>query len=380
MDNGHLARGSRMKLTSLKLYLKQRFGAKAEITYVGEIGKKMEIEKKKKKEKEKDELKGFGYGKPIEIELKTKGKKHSLVLSSMRVQKGFGHDHFSDRAQILLWQYSAFNKLPKHVRALDVGYFTKDGELSSTYKADEFFLVMEKVEGREYYKDLDRLRDGGKLRKLDIDRATALSDYLVEIHSTKHKDEELYKRRIRELVGHGECIMGLIDSYPEDFKFATKQTFCEIEKKCVEWRFKLRDRKERLCDVHGDYHPWNVLFRKGTDFTVLDRSRGEYGEAADDVATMSMNYLFYSLQKYGELKGEFKQLFDVYLDNYLKKTGDTEILKFMPPFYVFRALVIASPIWYPTLSPEVRTKLFNFIRNVLEVEEFEPGEVDGLLW
>jgi hypothetical protein len=358
-----------MKLSSLRNYLQQLFGGKVDILYAGEIGRKIEV---------KDELKGFGYGKPIEIEIKANEEKHSLVLSSMRVQKGFGHDHFSDRAQILLWQYSAFNKLPRHVKALDVGYFTKEGELFSAAKAEEFFLLMEKVEGREYHFDLVRLRNGGELRELDIARARALSDYLVEIHSQKHGDGELYKRRIRELVGHGECIMGLIDSYPEDFKFASAQDFCKIEQKCIEWRFKLRDRAERLSVVHGDYHPWNVIFREGIDFTVLDRSRGEYGEPADDVATMSMNYLFYSLQKYGRLEGEFKQLFDVFINNYLEKTGDSEILKIMPPFYVFRALVIASPIWYPTLSPEVRIKLFSFIRNVLEVEEFDPNKVNEL--
>ncbi len=355
---------------SLRKYLQQQFGEKVEILYTGEIGRRIE---------EKYELKGFGYGKPLEIEIEVNGEKKSLVLSSIRVQKGFGHDHFSDRAQILLWQYSAFNKLPKHVKALDVGYFTKEGELFSAAKAEEFFLLMEKVQGREYHFDLDRLRDGGKLRELDLARARALSDYLVEIHSQKHRDEELYKRRIRELVGHGECIMGLIDSYPENFELASPRDFCKIEQKCIEWRFKLRGHAERLSVVHGDYHPWNVIFREGIDFTVLDRSRGEYGEPADDVATMSMNYLFYSLQKYGKLEGEFQQLFDVFINNYLEKTSDSEILKFMPPFYVFRALVIASPVWYPTLPLKVRIKLFCFIRNILEVEEFEPRRVNELL-
>ncbi|MEM2934704.1 MAG: aminoglycoside phosphotransferase family protein [Halobacteria archaeon] len=356
-----------MKLSSLRNYLQQQFGEKVEISYTGEL------------KVEKDELKGFGYGKPVEIEIKINEDIHSLVLSSMRVQKGFGHDHFSDRAQILLWQYSTFNKLPRHVKALDVGYFTREGELFSAGGAEEFFLLMEKVQGREYHFDLDRLRDGGELRELDIARARALSNYLAQIHSQKHRDEELYKRRIRELVGHGECIMGLIDSYPRDFEFASPRDFCKIEQKCIEWRFKLRDRAERLSVVHGDFHPWNVIFREGIDFTILDRSRGEYGEPADDVATMSMNYLFYSLQKYGKLENEFKLLFDIFIGNYLEKTGDSEILKFMPPFYVFRALVIASPIWYPTLPPKVRMRLFSFIRNILEVEEFEPRRVNELL-
>ena len=33
----------------------------------------------------------------------------------------------------------------------------------------------------------------------------------------------------------------------------------------------------------------DVMFREGTDFTVLDRSRGEWGEAADDVSAMTIN-------------------------------------------------------------------------------------------
>jgi aminoglycoside phosphotransferase family enzyme len=32
---------------------------------------------------------------------------------------------------------------------------------------------------------------------------------------------------------------------------------------------------------------------------------------------------------------------------YLKKTGDSEILEVVQPFYAWRALVVASPIWYP---------------------------------
>jgi hypothetical protein len=41
------------------------------------------------------------------------------VLHTMS-PNAFGHEHMSDRAQILLWQHRAFNCLPGHVRALDV--------------------------------------------------------------------------------------------------------------------------------------------------------------------------------------------------------------------------------------------------------------------
>ncbi len=325
------------------------------------------------------ELKGFGYGRPYVVDYILEGEMRSSVLSSMKVQKGFSHDTFADRASIILWQNMAFNVLPRHVRSIDAGFFTEYGSLKSAGDADEFFILMDRVNGIEYYRDLDRIRDTVFFHKLDTDRALALSDYLVYIHSQKHDDPVLYHRRIRDLVGSGECIMGLVDSYPKGFKLYPAKNFERLEKKCVGWRWKLHDKVHRLCVVHGDFHPWNVMFRNGVDFTVLDRSRGEYGEPADDVSCMSMNYLFYSLQKYGELKGEFKGLFDGFMENYLIKSGDFDILKYVQPFYVFRALVMASPLWYPGLAPDVRKKLFNFIDNVLDVEEFDYKDVNKYL-
>lgn len=350
-------------------YLSEVFGKPAQLVRIIPMGA----------EPGEKELKGFGYGKPYLVDYIIDGEVRSSVLSSMKVQKGFGHDTFADRAAVILWQNAAFNSLPRHVRSIDAGFFTRHGSLKSAGDADEFFILMDRVSGIEYYRDLDRIRDASFFHQLDVDRALALSDYLVYIHSQKHDDPVLYHRRIRDLVGSGECIMGIIDSYPKDYEFYREEDFERLEKKCVEWRWKLHGMTHRLCVVHGDFHPWNIMFRNGVDFTVLDRSRGEYGEPADDVSCMSMNYLFYSLQKYGELKGEFKELFDRFLENYLIKSGDFDVLRCVQPFYVFRALVMASPLWYPGLVPDVRRKLFKFIDNVVEAEEFDYRDVNGYL-
>ncbi|HIE31506.1 MAG TPA: aminoglycoside phosphotransferase family protein, partial [Methanosarcinales archaeon] len=269
-----------MKQDDIADYLSQVYKRKVTVTGTGKLG-------------ETDEgLKEFGYGKPLLIRFSADGEDKTAVLSSMRTEGGFGHDHFSDRAQILIWQHSTFNKLPEHVKSIDVGYFTRDGKLKSAGGAEEYFLLMEEVDGTEYFYDLEEISKSGAT-DLDLGRSKELADYLTVIHANRSDDQELYMRRIRDTVGHGECIMGLMDSYPDDLDFITDKELNEIERICVDWRWKLKSGTDRLCMVHGDFHPWNVMFREGTDFTVLDRSRGEWGEAADDVSCMTINYLFY---------------------------------------------------------------------------------------
>jgi aminoglycoside phosphotransferase (APT) family kinase protein len=150
----------------------------------------------------------------------------------------------------------------------------------------------------------------------------------------------------------------------------------EIEKKCVEWRWKLKPRTHRLRQVHGDFHPWNIMFREGTDFSVLDRSRGEWGDAADDVTCLALNYLFFSLQRSGKLEGAFDRLWRRFWERYLERSGDAELVEVAAPFIAFRALVMANPVWYPTLDAAVRRKLFNLIENTLAAARFDPARAN----
>lgn len=192
------------------------------------------------------DLKGFGYGVPYVVEFYVNGEVKRVVLETM-CSEGFGHDHFSDRAQILLWQHSAFNKLPRHVRSIDVGALTTDGkDLKSLGDCGEFFIVTELVDGRLYYSDLDCIRRTEQLSELDEHRCLALSDYLVDIHKVKREAPWLYVRRARELVGHGECIMGLLDSYPSDLDFVSESNLIDIERDCVIWRWRLKRKAHRL--------------------------------------------------------------------------------------------------------------------------------------
>ena len=349
----------------LEKYVRSRFGDDAQIETYGSIGKETSGPKYKQ----------YGYGAPVRLNIRVGRRRIRAVLQT--VSPGpFGHEHMADRAQAMLWDYDSYGRLPRHVPALDVGAFMTNGNLMSVAPAREFFVLTEWSEGEGYQKDLERLSKVGKGRVIDRRRATAMAEYLASIHRVKRRDPNLYRRRLRELIGHGECIMGLTDSYPARCGFISEDLLRSIEEACNRWRWRLRDRTKRLSQVHGDFHPWNVLFRRGTDFTLLDRSRGEWGEPADDVTSMTINYLFFSLCRWGTLRGPFEALFRTFWETYIEASCDEEVLETAAPFFAFRGLVIASPLWYPRLSMDVRRKIFRFVENVLGVARFDPADVN----
>ncbi len=349
----------------LEAYLRGRFGPRAHLLSYGRIGK----------ESSGESVKQYGYGAPIRLTFRIGRHVRRAVLGTMSPGP-FGHEHMADRAQAILWDFDSYGRLPRHVTALDVGAFGAKGRLFSIAEARELFLLTDWLEGHSYHLDLERLARTGRLQANDRARTRALARYLASIHRTRKRDRDLYRRRLRELIGHGECIMGLTDSYPERFGFITTDLLRSIEEACNGWRWRLRGRADRLAQVHGDFHPWNVLFRRGTDFSLLDRSRGEWGEPADDLTAMSINYLFFSLQRWGRLQGPFETLFREFWDTYIKASRDAGVLETAAPFFAFRGLVVASPLWYPDLTLEVRRALFRFVQSVLAAERFDTTEVN----
>ncbi len=359
---------------ALSAYLASLFGGPVEVLSLRRLGGP---------DAEGRDPKGFGYGVPLEVECVANGAARNLVVARTRVAQGFGHDYPADRAWQALYGHHAYNTFPAHVRSVDVGFMRESGDLVSAGDAAEFFQLVEKAGGALYWLDLDRLLTA-PLRPLDLDRARALGAFLARAHATKRDEPTLYERRIRELVGHGECLMGILDSYPHPYALLPPHVCEALEHDAVSWRWRLRGRARRLACAHGDFHPWNLLFREGAEFSVLDRSRGEWGEPADDVSALGINYLFFGLRKAAAegrrgVAEPFVTLFDAFLAAYDDVAKDRELFEVMPPFLAFRALVIAHPRWYPSLTPGTREALFGFARTLMAGDAIAAGSVVELL-
>ncbi len=317
----------------------------------------------------------------IVAEIEGEGERR-LVLKFLKGERGFGHDYPADRAQVLLMAHKDFNKLPRHIRSIDVGYVDAYGDLHSVGDYEEFFILMEEATGTPYIEDLRTILRRKTMTDQDRERLKILVNYLVDIHSVKFQGPDdamrrLYLRRIRDLVGHGEMIMGVVDSaYPSDFKMIDKLR--EVEILATMWRWKLREYYRRLSQVHGDYHPFNIWFRDN-ELVVLDRSRGEWGEPADDVTCLLTNYLWFSLLDTGKFDGVFAEMFRDFLKMYIDATGDEELLSVCQPWFSFRAIVIASPLFYPENPEDVREKLLNFAVNVMKIDKFSVDIINDLL-
>jgi len=361
---------------SLQHYLETRHGSPVTIEEVRELGGDATGS---------TALKQFGYGRPLLVVYRVGERKLEEVFHRLR-RNSFGRERYDDRVAAIWLDYHTFNRLPRHVPAIDMIGYRAGGTIDSLGNVEEFLLVTGFRPGTLYADDLLRIRDEGKGTAQDVTRAEALAGYLAGIHQQRYDDDTweegrqaLWRRRLRDLIGHGECIMGLTDSYPLPLPYVDAEMLRAIEEAANRWRWRLKPLDHRLCQVHGDFHPFNILFTEDVTLTLLDRSRGEWGEAADDVSCLSINYLFFSLQRAEALEPPFKALHQRFWERYLELRPDEEMLSAIQPWFAWRALVLASPIWYPDIREQTRRRLFTFARRVLESERYEWRDVNQYL-
>lgn len=324
------------------------------------------------------EIKKGGYGIPYVLSwTRDDGTTERLVLESVRAG-GFGHEDRADRAAIVVRAADDSGGLPRGVPVIGYGALRPGGAIGLD-GSGEPFLLMPFVDGQPYAQDLERIAAAGSFQALDELRVLALADYLAALHREPVSHPTWYRRRLRDLGGLGECIAGVADSYPSPCGFITPELLERVERLCLAWRYRLRDRGDRLRAVHGDFHPWNLLFQEGAAFRVLDRSRGAVGDPADDVAALTVNYVFFALRTRGAFEGPFAELFRLFWERYLGLSGDRALADVIAPHFAFRALVVANPVWYPNESETTRRALFRFLLSVLEAPSFSPAEIPAHL-
>jgi len=322
--------------------------------------------------------KAEGYGQPLRLTVREPGGGTRVLVFRTMAANEFGHDRRSDRAAGMLLSHDTFGLIPDHVRALDVGAIASDGRLVSLRAAGEVYLLTTWAEGALYAEDLRRIAREGTAEPLDLERCEALARWLAALHARRIADPAGWRRAVRDLLGHGEGIFGMVDAYPPGTPGAPPDRLRDIERRCLEWRWKLRAREGRLLRVHGDFHPFNIVFAAGTRFTLLDASRGCQGDAADDVTALSVNYVFFGLSRPQSWARGLGPLWHRFWRSYLEASRDEALLEVAAPFLAWRALVVASPRFYPGMAPAAREALLGLAERALDAPSFDPAWAEDL--
>jgi hypothetical protein len=305
------------------------------------------------------------------------GRSHLVVFRTSGADQ-FGHDRRADRAANLLLAYDTFGAIPDHVRALDVGFEVPGGELQTLRGVGEPYLVTSFAEGHLYADDLRAMAQVRSASVIDLERCDVLARWLAALHAERLSDPVAWRRALRDLVGHGEGILGVTDAYRADVPGAPPSRLATIEQRCLEWRWRLRGHPERLRRTHGDFHPFNLVFSHGTQFTAIDASRGCKGDAADDVTALSINYVFFALQQPAAWKRGFGPLWRRFWQRYLDAAGGGDVLESAAPFLAWRALVLGCPTFYPDLSASARDALLTLAERALDATTFDPRTAEEL--
>lgn len=317
-------------------------------------------------------LKAVGYGHPVRVRFRAEGRGFDWVFRTMRPDR-FGHDRRADRAEAMVMAFDDFPKLPAHVRPVDLGFVTPEKELASMPRGEPF-LVTEYAAGEPYASDLQRLADARAPEALDILRVEALADYLAALHQTPCGRLD-YIRSVRDVVGHGEGILGLVDSYPETDSVMWSARLAAWEQSAIRWRWALKAERRNAVRIHGDFHPFNVLFSGVAGLTVLDTSRGSCGDPADDLTALSINFPFFALRATGEFDGALRELWGRFWHRYVGQVDDPRLLRRVGLYFAWRTLVVISPVWYPEVREDARERLAFFAERLLDGATFDPDQL-----
>ena len=267
-------------------------------------------------------IKADGYGLPRRIEIvDTPGRGHVLVFRTQSANE-FGHDRRADRAAGALLAFDTFGRIPRHVRALDVGAHHGRRRSALGSRRSRVLSPHDVRSGPSVRRrSAPHRRGAAASRRSTSSAAAALAGYLVELHAMRGGRPAVYPRAIRDLVGSGEGIFGIIDGYPADTPGGAARA-------AARHRAPLPSTGAGGCAAaatrwrrtHGDFHPFNVVFGEGADFTAARRQpRLRRRSRRRRRPRMAVNYVFFALDRPAPGAAGFARavaalLVDVYLE------------------------------------------------------------------
>ncbi len=222
-------------------------------------------------------------------------------------------------------------------------------------------------EGVDYWTLLQLKKNKKQIDGEDLQELSKIIDYITRVHNIKHPFTDknrlraVYNDAIRSVLTHPELTLMFLSEFPKNHPIFPLQKQREYLKLAWNLLMKWKDRCDRLTALHGDFWGANFFFKKDKSTWVIDYSRIPWGDPGIDIGWWFGQYLWF----YHETKNEyFKKLGEKFLELYIQKTKDKEIIKASSLAMIFLGVIYITPRFHPDLDIKIGKRFF---KNVIEI-------------
>ena len=225
---------------------------------------------------------------------------------------------------------------------------------------------------KNYWQVLNERKDKNDIDDTDVQEINIIINVISEIHCQRHSNQDvaslkkIYNDGFRSLITHPELTIMLLQKYPADSKILPRDQHEKYLGLILNNIYKWEDRYDRLRPLHGDFWGTNLYFINDQAYLV-DFSRIPWGDAGTDVGWWVAQYLWL----WYETKNKYyKNLFDLFIKSYSKKTGDNEISETISPVLGVMGIIYTNPAFYPNLDLNIANSFMENIWHSLKRQRF----------
>lgn len=231
--------------------------------------------------------------------------------------------------------------------------------------------------GEGYWSRLEGKVSKKKIDAEDVAEIRAITDLIVGIHggSTPSSDSKvlqtIYNDSLQSVIAYPGMFFMFLSDFGGKHMLLPRSKHGAYVASILSVLYSWEHRGDRLRPLHGDFWGSNIFLNADGKATAVDFSRIPYGEPGIDIGYFVAQYLWF----YHETgNAYFKKLGELFISEYSKKSGDTEIRNALCVPLGLLALLYINPRFHPDNKKKTEKSFFETILKILKTKKFGWGK------